>query len=227
MKPVIFDDAITDKSFLCEIENSHGIFPEEMGGGERIAVTPTQYHDEAADCYAPFMFWDGWWNSPADTIKKKMIRELIENRLTIPIKKICGIEYWTRTFSPGQFLDWHVDEDTFQYEQTKDFNCPELGFIYYPHFNKENDSSLIISNAKIQGNPKSVLETSSIYGLMEFCPGETVVGYKPNRLIMLDAGRNPHKTTKSSTSSRRVMVINIWTKENPPLALKLGKFFYE
>lgn len=227
MKPVIFDDAITDLSLLCEIENSDEIFPPEMAGGDRIALTPTQYHDEASGSYAPFMFWEGWWTSPANTVRKKIIKELIKDRLPIPTRRICGIEYWTRTFGPQQFLDWHVDEDTFEYKETKGFNCPEIGFVYYPHFNEQNESSLIISNAKIHGNPKSVLEPGVVYGLMESCPGETVVDYKPNRLIMFDAGRSLHKTTKSLTTSRRVMVINIWTKENPPLGLKSGKFFHE
>lgn len=228
MKPRIFDQAITDDELLLEIEQSKSIFPESMGDGERIGVTITQYHDPSeVDCYAPFMFWDGWWSSPANTTKKKMIKSLIEDRLPIPTRDICGIEYWTRTFGPNQFLSWHVDEDTYEYENTRGFNCPELGFIYYPHFNEENDSSLIISNAKIHGNPTSVLEMGVIHGLMEFAPGETVVNYKPNRLIMFDAGRSLHRTTKSTTGSRRVMVINIWSKENAPLALKLGKFVYE
>lgn len=232
MAPLVFDEAITEEALLREVEEDGKIFPEAMGGGDRIGVTITQYHeppdaDSQVDCYAPFMFWDGWWRSPADTVKKRMIKNLVEKRLTIPLEKICGIEYWTRTFSPNQFLYWHVDEDTYQYKIDGGFNCPILGFVYYPHFNEENNSSLIISNAKIIGNPDYALEMGVIHGLMELAPGETSIDYKPNRLIMFDAGRSLHRTTKADGGNRRVMVINIWTKENPPLALKLGKFFYE
>lgn len=227
MNPVIFDEAITDRDLLSEIESNRGIFPESMGDTDRVGITTTQYHDAGVDCYAPFMFWDGWWNSTANTTRKKMIKNLLENRIPIPVNEICGIEYWTRTFSPGQYLDWHVDEDTFLYERSKEFNCPKVGFVYYPHYNKENESYLIISNAAVHGNPVAALERGHIYGMMEFAPGQTSIQYRPNRLVMFDAGRSIHKTTKSDNAERRVMVINVWTKDNPPLALELGTFFYE
>lgn len=229
MIPHIFDDAISDEILLDEITSDTSIFPQSMGPGERIGITTTQYHDVSSqvDCYAPFMFWDGWWNSPADTVKKRMIESLVKDRLPLPVDEVCGIEYWTRTFGPSQFLYWHVDEDTFEYELNRNFNCPVLGFVYYPHFNESNNSQLIISNAKILGNPNSALEQDAVHNLLSQTPGETIIDYKANRLVMFDAGRSLHRTTQSTSGNRRVMVINIWSKENPPLALKLGKFVYE
>jgi len=43
-----------------------------------------------------YYWWDGWWNSPANTIKKRLIEQMW--RYNSPLYhgyQISGVEYWT------------------------------------------------------------------------------------------------------------------------------------
>ena len=53
------------------------------------------------------------------------------------------------------------------------------------------------------------------------------IAYKGNRLVILDAGHVMHGTTPANSGIRQVMVINVWHKDNPPLALASNEFYYE
>ena len=114
---MIVQDNFLDKNLYKSVLSDVDFFPQSMGNEERIASQVNSYHNEKADCFAPYMFWDGWWRSEANTLKKKVIQKIWENNLEYPLDDILGIEYWTRTFHQGQHLDYHVDEDTFLYEK--------------------------------------------------------------------------------------------------------------
>lgn len=53
------------------------------------------------------------------------------------------------------------------------------------------------------------------------------IACNPNRLIIFDAGHTIHNTTPPISGIRKVVVINVWHKDSPPIALKTNKFYYE
>jgi hypothetical protein len=126
----IYDDAIDETVYSAIIQDA-SFFPGPMTADSRIASELNSYHDEKSSCYAPYMFWHGWWSSSANTLRKQVIREIWETNLPMPISEVLGFEYWTRTFGAGQFLGPHVDEDTFLYQDKKIYNGPEVGCVYY------------------------------------------------------------------------------------------------
>ena len=55
-----------------------------------------------------------------------------------------------------------------------------------------------------------------------------IITYRPNRLIIFDAGRILHGTTPTGENSQRFIVgINVWHKEDPPSGYKKNLFFVE
>jgi len=220
---IIIDKALREDQ-RREVLDDTSFFPGVMGEGQKIATEVNSYHYEKSDCYAPFMFWDGWWRSPANTVKKKTIMALWHGRIPYPLEDVLGIEYWTRTYSPGQYLDLHVDEDTFLYERTKIFRGPAIGGVYYGCDN-ENGGFLEIHKKELADNTENALENMSQKG----SPIEERerIAYKGNRLIIFDAGHVVHSSVGSTSGVRQVMVSNIWHKDCPPTALELGEFYYE
>ena len=41
-----------------------------------------------------YMWWDGWWNSPANTIKKRLIQYIWGENSPYPSVNVEGFEYW-------------------------------------------------------------------------------------------------------------------------------------
>lgn len=201
-------------------------FPEPMGGGDRIATEINSYHYEKSDCYAPFMFWDGWWRSPANTLKKRVIKEIWEGKIPFNLDDILGIEYWTRTYLAGQYLDIHVDEDTFLYAESKVFAGPAIGAIYY---GVDNDQGgfLEIHPAKLVDGTPLAIERDEMMEVAAPIEMRERIAYKGDRLIIFDAGHTPHASVQAISGIRQVMVCNVWHKDRPPTALKLGEFYYE
>lgn len=223
---MIVVDNFLDSSMYLELSADTSFFPETMGLEKRIASTINSYHDEKSDCYAPYMFWDGWWRSPANTLKKKVIQKIWESNLPCLKEDILGIEYWTRTFSPGQYLGIHVDEDTFLYEKNKTFSGPILGSIYYGINNDDGGFMEIHKSILIDGS-YGTLESESIKNAASPPELRERIAYKGNRLIIFDAGHMFHETTPAKAGVRQVMVTNLWHKDNPPLAIDNGSFIYE
>jgi len=221
----ILDDAISRNLYL-DVLGDCLFFPESMGPGEKIATELNSYHDEKASCFAPYMFWDGWWLSEANTLKKRVIKELWENRLPARQDEILGFEYWTRTYLPGQYLDVHVDEDTFLYADSKTFSGPHAGGIWYGCDNKDGGFLEIHQSVLVDGQ-KMILERDSIDRNISPIEQRERIAYRGNRFINFDAGHVLHSTTPVKSGKREVMVINVWHKNNPPTALGLDKFFYE
>lgn len=219
-------DNYLDGSIVNEIKESQNFFPGFMQSESRIASEVNSYHNEQSSCYAPYMFWHGWWYSPADSVRKQVIRKIWENNLTIPLEDILGFEYWTRTFGPGQFLGPHVDEDTFLYQDTKIYNGPEIGCVYYgPSSEKVVGGFLELFETKLIFGEKDALEWENLKTKLDPIELRERIAFKENRLIIFDAGRVIHQTSPCISGIRNVMVINVWLKKNPPV--NMANFVYE
>jgi len=212
----LYEKMISDESF----------FPESMGGGERIATELNSYHYEQSTCFAPYMFWDGWLNSPANTLKKQIIQNIWENNLPFSIEEVLGFEYWTRTYLPGQYLDTHVDEDTFMYEDHKVFSGPAIGAILYGIDNSDGGFLELHKSILIDGT-KNALEREKISDMLSPIEERERIAYRGNRLVIFDAGHQIHATSPAKSGIRQVMVINVWHRDVPPTAIKKNSFFYE
>lgn len=223
---MIVKDNFLDKEICNLILNDKSFFPEIMGEEEVIAAHLMMYHEEKASCFSPFMFWDGWWRSPANTLKKKVIQKIWENNLEYDLEDILGFEYWTRTYKAGQYIDIHVDEDTFLYRDTKIYQAPVSGSIYYFADNDEG-GFLEIHKKALVDKTKKALEKDNIRKNTSPIEERERIAYKGNRLIIFDAGHILHSTTPAKSGIRQVLVVNVWHKDNPPTALKNGEFYYE
>lgn len=222
---IVTDNALDDNLYN-EVLADPNFFPESMGSGERIATELNSYHYEQASCFAPYMFWTGWWRSPANTLRKRVVQRIWEHCLPCDKDEILGFEYWTRTYLPGQFLDVHVDEDTFMYEDSKIFSGPLLGSIFYGIDNKEG-GFVEIHNATLTDGTPMAIERSNVDPLLSPIEERERIAYRGNRVIIFDAGHVIHGTTPAKSGIRQVMVTNLWHKDNPPTALQKEKFFYE
>lgn len=226
---IVIDNFIKDSSLIEEIKNDKTFFPPDMGEIENIGEYNNHFHIEDADCYAPYMFWDGWWNSPADTLKKRVIQQIWSNEyfLPFPLEEVCGFEYWTRTFKKGQYLRIHVDEDTFAYQKDKTFNAPAYGCVWYGFAESEQPGFLELHEGVISGFPENALERDNIDLLTSPPERRERIAHRPNRLVCFNAGRRLHEATPTMGGCRQVMVVNVWHKDSPPSALRSGDFYYE
>jgi hypothetical protein len=221
----IVDDFLPG-SILSKITEDTLFFPGLMSGEDRIASEVNSYHNEQASCYAPYMFWHGWWSSPANTLRKQVIREIWETNLPMPISDVLGFEYWTRTFGPGQFLGPHVDEDTFLYESTGIYNGPELGCVYYGPSNESVVGGFLeLFESKLEFGEFNALEMENLESKLDPIEMRERIAFRENRLIIFDAGRVIHQTSPCISGIRNVMVVNVWLKSNPPD--DMVNFFYE
>jgi hypothetical protein len=221
---MIVKDNCLKNSLYKEVLNDDLFFPKLMGDEEKIAAHLLMYHEESSSCYSPFMFWDGWWRSPADTLRKKVIKEIWSEHMEWPCEEILGFEYWTRSYGAGQYIDVHVDEDTFLYKKNKLFQGPVMGSIYYGVENKDGGFLEIHKNTLIDGNKKALDKIKKNTSPIE---DRERIAYRGNRLIIFDAGHVVHGTTPSKSGLRQVLVVNVWHKDNPPEAFCSGGFFYE
>jgi len=85
---MIVKDNYLDNYLYNKLLNSVNFFPISMGSEEKIAAHLMMYHEESSSSYSPFMFWDGWWRSPANTLKKKIIQKIWEEHLEWPNEDI-------------------------------------------------------------------------------------------------------------------------------------------
>lgn len=221
---MIVKDNYLNKDLYNKVLNDDLFFPELMGDEDKIAAHLLMYHEESSSCYSPFMFWDGWWRSPANTLKKQVIKQIWSDHMEWSYEDVLGFEYWTRSYSPGQYIDIHVDEDTFLYKKNKTFQGPISGCIYYGVENQDGGFLEIHKNTLIDGNKEALDQIKKDISAIE---DRERIAYKGNRLIIFDAGHAVHGTTPSKSGLRQVLVVNVWHKNNPPEALSSGGFFYE
>jgi hypothetical protein len=223
---VIVKDNFLSPQVLSDVSEDKTFFPGIMQTESRIASEVNSYHNEQASCYAPYMFWHGWWSSPANSVRKQVIRKIWEDNLPVPIEEVLGFEYWTRTFGPGQFLGPHVDEDTFLYQETQIYNGPEIGCVYYgPSNEKVFGGFLELFESKLTFGEKNALEWENLETKLDPIELRERIAFKENRLIIFDAGRVIHQTSPCISGVRNVMVVNVWLKSNPPIDMK--NFVYE
>lgn len=221
----VIDNYLNETLFL-QIKEDKSFFPGIMEDATRIASEVNSYHSEQASCYAPYMFWSGWWSSPADTVKKQVIQQIWNDNLPCPTDQVLGFEYWTRTFGPGQFLGPHVDEDTFLYQESKIYNGPEIGCVYYgPSTQKVVGGFLELFENRLEFGTKDALEWENLEKHIDPIEMRERIAFHENRLIIFDAGRVLHQTSPCLLGTRNVMVINVWLRSNPPV--DMSNFFYE
>jgi hypothetical protein len=223
---IVKDNALSSDLY-AEVLADKSFFPESMGSDERLATELNSYHYEQSSCFAPYMFWDGWWSSPANTNRKRVVQAIWEHNLPCSTDEILGIEYWTRTYLPGQYLDVHVDEDTFLYQDSKTFSGPLIGSILYGIDNHDGGFVEIYNKAILKDGDYEAIEADSINKLLVPVEERERIAYKGNRLVIFDTGHVVHGTTPAKSGMRQVMVTNVWHRDNPPTALKRGEFFYE
>lgn len=222
---IVIDNFLSEKQ-ISHIRNDDSFFPGLMTVDSRIAREVNSYHNKQASCYAPYMFWRGWWSSPIDTPRKQVVKAIWENNLPVPVEEVLGFEYWTRTFGPGQFLGPHVDEDTFLYQESKIYNGPEIGCVYYgPSQEKVVGGFLELFESKLKFGELNALEWENLEPRLDPIEMRERIAFRENRLIIFDAGRVIHQTSPCISGIRNVMVVNVWLKNNPPV--DMANFVYE
>jgi len=230
------DNFITNKDLIQAVQQDDTFFPpvmETLEGSDHLGGNNgLMYHTEEAPSFAPFMFWDGWWNSPADTLKKQVIQAIWENpdKRDFDLEDVVGFEYWTRTYVPPQGLAPHVDQDIFQYAKNKIFNAPIVGCVWFG-FAEADGGMLEIHKPSIKGAisdiPPKILEADRVPAYLSPPEERERIAYKPNRLIIFNSGRRFHEVTPTKKGTRQVMAINVWHKDKPPLGLTAGDFHNE
>ena len=188
---VAVDDFIKDEVLLKEIaDNEASIFSD-----------PGVYY-----------FWDGWWNSPANTVKKRLIEYVW--RYHSPLYEsisISGIEYWTgiQTANPDlgfkDHLVPHFDKDEELWSETKKVIGPIIGTVFYPCREIDDMEGGYLEYYE-KYSPSRTLEDGSIVW-----PEEKPELIKPkwNRLIIFEAA-NLHAVTEIVSGRRRAIAINLW-----------------
>jgi hypothetical protein len=220
-------DDFIESDLFDTVREDATFFPEDMSGHDNIGEFLNEYHSEECDCYAPYMFWDGWWRSPANTNRKRVIEAIWSSPglLPFPLQEVVGFEYWTRTFGVGQFLAPHCDEDTFLYAFEGQFRGPKIGCVWYG--SSEATGGFLELHNSVVPEGKDQLERDVIDEHLSPIDERERIKYRPNRLVVFDAGHRLHETTKTTSGKRQVMVINVWHESQPPRALTSGEFFHE
>jgi hypothetical protein len=210
---IVIDNFIKDKNLLLEIESDFNFFPKSIGSG--------QYEGR-------FTFWNGWWDSPADNTRKKLIKAIWENNLPIPIKDISGFEYWIRTYANGESIPFHFDEDVLLYKQEKIFQGSTIGCIYFPESNAGVVGGFLeIHKNKMEDGTFNSLERENIEPLVSSIEERERIACKPNRLIIFDGGHNGHNSTPVINGNRIIFGVSIWHKDKTPRAVSSGKAYFE
>lgn len=204
---IIIDNAINDADLIDNIRASANLFPKpkQLKNNQLIV----NYLDTTERTDVDYYFWHGWNYSAADTLKKSICEHLWKKFLPFPEEDLFGFEYWTRTFMPGQYSDWHVDRgfctnDIESFKNAYPRAC--MGSVYYPPFADVWEESYL--QIRYEDYVQQIL-----------C--------KPNRLIIFDSANLYHKTTATSKYLRYSMAMNIWSQNDSPTNFKNFKINYE
>lgn len=173
---VVIDDFIKDPDLLKEIESDENFFKET----------------------GTYFFWEGWWHSPANNLKKRLIKYIWGDHPPLSkIFNVAGFEYWTGittadTDSPFlNNLDPHFDKDEDLFQKTGEIQSPLIGTVYYPPQSEFVGGMLEIFSAGLDKDPERIYA-------------------KPNRLVIFDAGVDPHAVSKVVQGTRKALAINLW-----------------
>jgi hypothetical protein len=185
---VVIDDFVKDEDLLKEIASDKEFF---NAAGEN------------------YFFWEGWWSSPPDTIKKRLIKYVWGDNCPINMTfNVAGFEYWTGIQSAeddNPFLDnlgLHYDKDEILFQETGNLQTPIIGSVYYPDQNEFTGGMLEIFTKGHDKDPERIYAA-------------------PNRLIIFDAGSVAHSVSKVTSGTRKAIAINLWGEE--PYSYKIEK----
>lgn len=141
-----------------------------------------------------FMWWDGWWNSGATIVKKRLIEYLWRYHSPDKSYDISGFEYWTGVYGdghPNTDLGWHFDKDELHWKRTdqQEVITPVIGTVFYPRSTEHDGGYLEIERAN----------------------GEVErIEPKFNRLVIFNAGEDKHRVTRVTNGVRYAIAINLW-----------------
>ena len=195
---IVIDDFIKDQALLNAIENDDTFFGPN----------------------GDYMWWDGWWNSEANTLKKQLI-ELMwrwHSPHDFPryesITGLVGFEYWTGVYGdghPNTSLIQHFDKDEEHWDATGGVNggeviTPVIGTIIYPKQHSFDGGFLEIHTNGRDKEPERI-------------------DAKFNRLVVFDAGGDLHRVTEVSNGVRYALAVNLW--QITPKAVHSGNFTFE
>jgi len=170
---IVIDNFVRDYSLLKEIEENKEEFFADNGN---------------------YYWWDGWWASPEDTVKKRLIKYLWADRSPYDSVTISGFEYWTGQFGPDKgsdYLNMHLDKDEALWKSQGELSSPIVGTVFYPVPMDIEGGYLEIFNHGVDNEPERIEA-------------------KFNRLIIFDAGGTHHRVTKVTKGLRSAIAVNLW-----------------
>ena len=187
----VFDNFIEDPDLLKEIQEDQTFFND-----------PGVYY-----------WWNAWFNTPADTLKKRLIEYIWKDNC--PVRKsfnIAGFEYWTgiqTADTASRFknnLGNHYDKDEAWFKKTGEIVTPVIGTVYYPAGQDFVGGDLAVYTDGSDNPPE-------------------IVKAKPNRLIIFQAGQDVHEVLPVTEGTRHAIAINLWAEE--PYSKQVGEFAIE
>jgi len=149
-----------------------------------------------------FMWWGGWWNSHANTIKKQLIEHIWRHNSQMAINNLVGFEYWTGVYGdnhPNTSLVQHFDKDEVNWTRTGgnkggEILTPAIGTVFYP-----KDTPFEGGYLEIHSNGRDNIPER--------------IEAKYNRLVIFDAGNHLHRVTEVTSGVRHAIAINLWQTE--------------
>jgi hypothetical protein len=131
---IVIDNFIKDLALLEEIKNSEEFFANP--GNVKSESEDQENHTLNR------MWWDGWWRSEADTLKKRIIELIFRHNplsqteeIQDLIKKGAGFEYYVDKFGPKEDFDeleGYLANDRLAWDLNEEFVAPQFGCIYFP-----------------------------------------------------------------------------------------------
>jgi hypothetical protein len=99
--------------------------------------------------------------------------------------------------------------------------------VYYPDFESVEGGFLELHEHVLKDGDISALERGVLDAVLSPIERRERIAFKPNRLVIFDAGHIVHNTTPTESGTRRVLIVNVWTNDNKPLALSNNGFYLE
>lgn len=178
---IIIDDFVKDEALL-----------------QKIANDPTFFSNNGK-----YYWWDGFWQSEANTVKKELIQYLWGERSPHRSMYVYGFEYWTGQLGDGHSkeLPIHTDKDEMLWDTTGKVQGPSVGTVFYPVPMDIDGGYLEIYTKGLSVEPERVEA-------------------KFNRMIIFDAGGVFHRVTPVTRGVRSAIAINLWEKSPVGLGSK-------
>ena len=170
---IVIDNFIKDTELLMEVEFNKEKFFSENG---------------------TYFWWNGWWNSPTDTLKKRLISYIWEENPIYESVSLDGFEYWTGQYGEGKSvcdLNLHLDKDEDLWKSKGELSSPIIGTVFYPLQMEIEGGYLEIFSNGPDREPERIEA-------------------KYNRMIIFDAGSHEHRVTTVTKGTRSALAINLW-----------------